>query len=224
MSIGPGSTSPTLGRKLAQPRTSLEILEETPRSRPAISSAAVPADRMGPGRRCLAARDLGGVSGRQRSGARQPDCKQRQCSGRSSSGCARTRNESQSPVGDVQSLAATVAKAKHPPYEFAVVDEAQDIGVAAIGFLRGAGGADRPERALLRRRPRPAHLSAAIFMEGAGRRHPRSVAHAERQLPHLPPNPPRPTACWGRVSDGDGNTEDRGETISRLEDVPHRPA
>ena len=40
-------------------------------------------------------------------------------------------------------LAAVVAESKNPPFEFAVVDEAQDISVAQLRFL-AALGADRP--------------------------------------------------------------------------------
>lgn len=36
-------------------------------------------------------------------------------------------------------LASVVAQSKHPPYDFAVVDEAQDIGVAHLRFLAALG-------------------------------------------------------------------------------------
>lgn len=41
-------------------------------------------------------------------------------------------------------LAEAVAKSKHPPYEFAVVDEAQDLAVPHLRFLAALGGS-RPE-------------------------------------------------------------------------------
>lgn len=41
-------------------------------------------------------------------------------------------------------LAAKVAERKHPPFEFAVVDEAQDISVAQLRFLAALGG-ERPD-------------------------------------------------------------------------------
>ena len=50
----------------------------------------------------------------------------------------------------------------------------------------GAGAAGQP---LLRRRPRPADLPAAVLVEGARRRRPRPLAHAAHQLPHLAPDP-----------------------------------
>jgi superfamily I DNA/RNA helicase/mRNA-degrading endonuclease RelE of RelBE toxin-antitoxin system len=37
-------------------------------------------------------------------------------------------------------LAAAISKSKHPPYEFAVIDEAQDIAVAQLQFLAAMGG------------------------------------------------------------------------------------
>lgn len=40
-------------------------------------------------------------------------------------------------------LAAEIAQRRHPPYAFAVVDEAQDIGVAELKFLAALGG-NRP--------------------------------------------------------------------------------
>ena len=40
-------------------------------------------------------------------------------------------------------LATALAKSKHPPFDFAVVDEAQDISVAHLRFL-AAVGADKP--------------------------------------------------------------------------------
>lgn len=41
-------------------------------------------------------------------------------------------------------LAAVIAKTKSPPYDFAVVDEAQDISIAHLRFLAGLGG-HRPD-------------------------------------------------------------------------------
>lgn len=46
-------------------------------------------------------------------------------------------------TGMFSRLAAVVAESKNPPFEFAVVDEAQDISVAQLRFL-AALGADRP--------------------------------------------------------------------------------
>ena len=79
-------------------------------------------------------------------------------------------------------------RARSRPFDFAVVDEAQDISVAHLRFFAALGGGSA-QRSLLRRRPRPAHLPAAVLLEGARRGHPRPLAHPARQLPHLPPDP-----------------------------------
>ena len=47
-------------------------------------------------------------------------------------------------AGMFTSLATTLANSKHPPYDFAVVDEAQDLSVAHLRFL-AALGASRPD-------------------------------------------------------------------------------
>lgn len=47
-------------------------------------------------------------------------------------------------AGMFTSLAAALAGSKHPPYDFAVVDEAQDLSVAHLRFL-AALGASRPD-------------------------------------------------------------------------------
>jgi len=46
-------------------------------------------------------------------------------------------------AGLFTALASALAKSKHPPYDFVVVDEAQDIGVAHLRFF-AALGAERP--------------------------------------------------------------------------------
>lgn len=47
-------------------------------------------------------------------------------------------------AGMFTSLATTLASSKHPPFDFAVVDEAQDLSVAHLRFL-AALGASRPD-------------------------------------------------------------------------------
>ena len=47
-------------------------------------------------------------------------------------------------AGLFTALASTLAKGKNPPFDFAVVDEAQDISVAHLRFF-AALGADRPD-------------------------------------------------------------------------------
>jgi hypothetical protein len=43
-------------------------------------------------------------------------------------------------AGLFTALASALAKAKHPPFDFAVVDEAQDLGVSGLRFLAALGG------------------------------------------------------------------------------------
>ena len=79
-------------------------------------------------------------------------------------------------------------RAKHPPFDFAVVDEAQDISIAHLRFFAALGGRSA-QRPVLRRRPRTANLPTALLVEGPRRGHSRTLPHAARQLPHVPPNP-----------------------------------
>jgi superfamily I DNA/RNA helicase len=46
--------------------------------------------------------------------------------------------------GMFTALAEKLQTAKHPPYEYAVIDEAQDVSVAQLRFLAALGG-DRPQ-------------------------------------------------------------------------------
>ena len=83
---------------------------------------------------------------------------------------------------------SSLARRRRPPYDFVVVDEAQDMGVAHLRFF-AALARRSSERSVLRRGPRAAHLPAAVLVAGARRGHPRSVAEPPRQLPHLTPDP-----------------------------------
>ena len=86
------------------------------------------------------------------------------------------------------SLATAICEEQETPFDFAVVDEAQDISIAHLRFFAALGG--RPAQcALLRRRPRPAHLPAALLVESPRRGHSRTFAHLARQLSHIAPNP-----------------------------------
>ena len=78
----------------------------------------------------------------------------------------------------------------------------------AAAALPQRPGRRTAQRAVLRRRPRAAHLPAAVLVEGARHRRPRALAHAARQLPHLAPDPQpgRPAARARR----DGRRRQRG--------------
>ena len=86
------------------------------------------------------------------------------------------------------SLAAAISKNKNVVFDFAVVDEAQDISVAHLRFFAALGGG-RPNALFFAGDLGPAHLPAALLLEGPRRGHPGALAHLARQLPHLPPNP-----------------------------------
>ncbi len=84
-------------------------------------------------------------------------------------------------------LAAELGNRKHPPFDFVVVDEAQDVNVAQLRFLAALGG-ERPNGLFFCRRSRPTHLSAAFLVEIVGRGYPGPSAHLAHQLPHFSPN------------------------------------
>ena len=163
--------------------------------------------------------DLGGVSRRRRASAARRDCPRRsaRCCGRSSSACGRrwqsagTRHD----AGRLPSAGRRISPlAPTAPFDFVVVDEAQDLSVPQLRFLAALGG-DRPNALFF-----AGDLGQRIFQtpfswKVARRGHPRPLAHAARQLPDVPPDSPagRPPA-GPEVTDVDGNTESRTGTIS----------
>ena len=77
------------------------------------------------------------------------------------------------------------AGAAHPPFEFCVIDEAQDIGVAELRFLSAIRGG-RHDSLYLCRRSRPTHFPDVIFLARAGGGRAWALSHAPRQLPDFP--------------------------------------
>ena len=117
-------------------------------------------------------------------------------------------------------LAVKLKDYKNPPFDFAVVDEAQDIGVAELRFLAALGGG-RPNSLFF-----TGDLGQRIFQQPfswkalgvdiRGRSHTlkinyRTSHQIRRHADHLLP---------GAVSDIDGNTEGRRGAISVFEGVP----
>ena len=104
-------------------------------------------------------------------------------------------------AGLFTALAATLVKGEHPPFDFAVVDEAQDISVAHLRFF-AALGAKRPNALFF-----AGDLGQRIFQQpfswkSLGVGHSRPLSQFAHQLPHVPSNPPtsRPLArprCYG---------------------------
>ena len=85
-------------------------------------------------------------------------------------------------------LAAAISKAKKPVFDFAVVDEAQDITIAHVRFFAALGA--RRRNALFF----AGDLGQRIFQQpfswkALGRRHSGTFAHIARQLPHVASNP-----------------------------------
>ena len=85
-------------------------------------------------------------------------------------------------------LAAAVAESRNPPFDFAVVDEAQDIGVAHLRFFAGLGR-HRPDALFF-----AGDLGQRIFQQpfswlAFGRGYSGTVEGATGQLPHVTSDP-----------------------------------
>ncbi len=117
-------------------------------------------------------------------------------------------------------LASSLATAKHPPFDFSVVDEAQDIGVAHLRFL-AALGADRPNGLFF-----AGDLGQRIFQQSFSwkslgvdirgrsrnlRINYRTSHQIRRQADRL---------LGPEVADVDGNTENRSDTVSVFNGPP----
>ena len=114
-----------------------------------------------------------------------------------------------------QRLEQHFAETTHAPFEYCVIDEAQDIGVAELRFPHGSWR--RPTRKpVLRRRSRPTHFPSAVLLarplgvDVRGRSHTLRInyrtSHQIRQQADrlLPPE----------LADVDGIAERRGGTVS----------
>ena len=107
-----------------------------------------------------------------------------------------------------------VAEGAHPPFEFCVIDEAQDIGVAELRFLAALGG-DRPDNLFFagdlgQRIFRAPFSWRALGVDVRGRSHTlrinyRTSHQIRRQADRLLPP---------ELADVDGITERRGGTVS----------
>ena len=117
-------------------------------------------------------------------------------------------------------LAAAIQKDKNPPYEFAVVDEAQDIGIAHLRFL-AAIGERRPDALFFagdlgqRIFQQPfSWLALGVDIRGRSRNlrvNYRTSHQIRTQADRL---------LGPEVSDVDGNTEQRGDTVSVFNGPP----
>lgn len=117
-------------------------------------------------------------------------------------------------------LAAEVSKGQYPPFDFVVVDEAQDIGVAQLRFFAALGG-DRPEALFF-----AGDLGQRIFQQpfswkSAGvdiRGRSRTLRINYRTSHQIRKQADRLLAP--EVADMDGNTEQRADTVSVFNGPP----
>ena len=117
-------------------------------------------------------------------------------------------------AGMFRRLATVVSESKNPPFDFAVVDEAQDISVAHLWFL-AALGADRPNSLFF-----AGDLGQRIFQQPFSwkalgvdiRGRARTLRVNYRTSHQIRMQADR--LLGPEMSDVDGNTEDRGNTIS----------
>jgi len=117
-------------------------------------------------------------------------------------------------------LAPVMAKSKHPPFDFAVVDEAQDISIAHLRFL-AALGANRPNVLFF-----AGDLGQRIFQQPFSwkalgvdiRGRSRTLRVNYRTSHQIRMQADR--LLGPEVSDADGNTDERGDTISVFNGPP----
>jgi superfamily I DNA/RNA helicase len=125
-------------------------------------------------------------------------------------------------AGMFAKLATAICEANNPPYEFAVIDEAQDLSVPQLKFLAALGG-DRPNGLFFagdlgQRIFQQPFSWKALGVDARGRARTLRVnyrtshqirAQADRLLE-------------GEIADVDGNTETRWDAISVFNGVPPR--
>ncbi len=118
------------------------------------------------------------------------------------------------------SLAEAVAKSKNPPFDYAVVDESQDVGVAHLRFLAALGGG-RPNSLFL-----AGDLGQRIFQQPFSwkalgvdiRGRSRTLRVNYRTSHQIRSQADR--LLGPSVTDADGNKEDRSDTISVFNGPP----
>ena len=123
-------------------------------------------------------------------------------------------------AGMFTALAATIAKGGKPPFDFVVVDEAQDIGIAHLRFFAALGG-NRPNSLFF-----AGDLGQRIFQQPFSwkslgvdiRGRSRTLRVNYRTSHQIRMQADR--LLGPQVSDVDGNTEDRGDTISVFNGPP----
>jgi superfamily I DNA/RNA helicase len=117
-------------------------------------------------------------------------------------------------------LAAVIAKSKHQPFDFAVVDEAQDLSIPHVRFF-AALGANRPNALFF-----AGDLGQRIFQQPFSwkalgvdiRGRSRTLRVNYRTSHQIRTQADR--LLGPQVSDADGNTDERGDTISVFNGPP----
>jgi mRNA-degrading endonuclease RelE of RelBE toxin-antitoxin system len=123
-------------------------------------------------------------------------------------------------AGLFTALASALAKGKHPPFDFAVVDEAQDISVSGLRFLAALGG-DRPNALFF-----AGDLGQRIFQQPFSwkslgvdiRGRSRTLRINYRTSHQIRMQAER--LLGPEVTDVDGNIEDRSDTVSVFNGPP----
>ena len=123
-------------------------------------------------------------------------------------------------AGQLSQLAAQLRERTHPPFDFAVVDEAQDVSVAQLRFLAALGG-DRPNGLFFagdlgQRIFQQPFSWQALGVEVRGRS--RTLRVNYRTSHQIRSQADR--LLGPEVTDVDGNTEDRRHTVSVFNGPP----
>ena len=123
-------------------------------------------------------------------------------------------------AGLFTALAAELAKAKNRPYDFAIVDEAQDIGIAELRFF-AALGADRPNALFFAGDPGQRIFQQPFSWKSLGvdiRGRSRTLRVNYRTSHQIRMQADR--LLGPKVTDVDGNDEDRSDTVSVFNGPP----
>lgn len=118
------------------------------------------------------------------------------------------------PAGIFTRLAAALKDGKNPPYDFSVIDEAQDLSVAQLRFFAALGG-DKPNALFFAGDPGQRIFQQSFSWKSLGvdiRGRSRSLRINYRTSHQIRSQADR--LLGPEITDADGNREDRSDTIS----------